>query len=88
MVLAAGYAGFPSYETFNDVWLSVNGGYMWNLCTQDAEWSDRRYLMTLVDSAGYLWIMGGRGISGTDLNDGQRSTAPPPSYPIPRPLSR
>ena len=33
IVLAGGYAGTRTFERYNDVWLSANGGYTWGLVT-------------------------------------------------------
>jgi len=58
IVLAGGYNG-GSGEHMNDVWVSANGGYSWGSCVIDAEWEDRRYLHTVLDDEGFLWVMGG-----------------------------
>jgi len=73
-VLAGGYAGTQTRESHNDVWLSANGGYTWGLCVKDAQWDDRRYQMTLLDDAGYLWVMAGQDAFGQRLGDVWRST--------------
>jgi len=44
----------------NDVWASLDGGYSWGQCSDNADWSDRRFQMTLFDSDGYAYVMGGR----------------------------
>lgn len=58
IVLAGGYNG-GNNEHLNDVWVSANGGYSWGACVIDAEWEDRRYLHTVLDDEGFLWVMGG-----------------------------
>ena len=74
IVLAGGYAGTQTNERYNDVWMSANGGYTWGLCVKDAVWDDRRYQMTLLDDAGYLWVMGGIDANNQRLGDMWRST--------------
>jgi len=59
IVLAGGYNGGTG-EHLNDVWVSANGGYSWGACVIDADWEDRRYLHTVLDDEGYLWVMGGQ----------------------------
>ena len=49
-------AGWNNYTAQNDVWVSADGGYVWNMCVKDAEWSDRRYQTSLVDKDGYIWV--------------------------------
>ena len=65
-------------EVLNDVWVSGDGGYSWNLCAIDAEWDDRRYQASALDSAGYLYIIGGLGpganTQANRKNDVWRST--------------
>jgi len=44
----------------NDVWASLDGGYSWGVCSEDAEFGDRRYPFTLIDAEQTLYVMGGR----------------------------
>jgi len=63
LVLSSGVASYSSDETaavLNDVWASLDGGYSWGLCQEDAEFEDRRFQYSAVDSKGHLWVMGGR----------------------------
>jgi len=74
IVLAGGYGGTGTREVFNDIWVSANGGYSWGQCVSDAEWEDRRYLMTVLDDQGLIWIMGGE-LNGIGFfNDVWKST--------------
>lgn len=59
IVLAGGFVG-GSNEHLNDVWVSANGGYSWGNCVIDADWEDRRYLQTVLDDQGHLWVLGGQ----------------------------
>ena len=43
----------------NDVWASLDGGYSWGQCTENAEFTDRQFPFTLLDNQGYLYVMGG-----------------------------
>jgi hypothetical protein len=42
------------------VWASIDGGYSWGLCSENAEFSDRRYPYTALEEDGTLFVMGGR----------------------------
>ena len=55
----------------NDVWASLDGGYSWGQCTENAEFSDRQFPYTLLDDAGYLYVMGGveESNGGRQVND-------------------
>ena len=43
-----------------DVWASLDGGYSWGQCVENAEFTDRQFPYTVIDGEGYLWMMGGR----------------------------
>ena len=60
-------------DYMNDVWVSPDGGWTWGLCVEDAGFTDRRYFMTVLDQAGYLYVIGGANINQTRLNDVWRS---------------
>ena len=47
----------------NDVWVSADGGYTWSRCVEDAEWSDRTDLLTMLDERETLIVGGGVGPS-------------------------
>jgi hypothetical protein len=62
VVLAGGIYNAPgNLKDRNDVWLSPDGGYSWVECAQSERqhWSDREWLMTVVDLKGFLYVMGG-----------------------------
>ena len=42
-----------------DVWTSLDGGWTWGKCVEDATFPDRRWQMTMLDNEGYFYIMGG-----------------------------
>jgi hypothetical protein len=44
----------------SDVWASLDGGYSWGLCVENAEFSDRQFQYTVFDDEGFLYVMGGR----------------------------
>ena len=61
------------------VWASLDGGFSWGLCSDDAEWGDRYMPYTVLDEEGVLYVMGGHqrdAGTGLDLlqNDVWRST--------------
>ena len=60
-------------EIHNDVWVSADGGYSWGRCLQDAAFTDRRYQMTVLDEADYLYVIGGDQ-SDRNVNDVWRSS--------------
>ena len=41
------------------VWVSLDGGYSWGLCAENATFSDRRELLTVLDDEGFLYVGGG-----------------------------
>ena len=43
----------------NDVWVSLDGGWTWGQCVEDSPWTDRRWVSTVLDSEGYLLLIGG-----------------------------
>ena len=43
----------------NDVWISMDGGWQWGQCLEDAVFSDRRDMLTMLDDNGYLYVAGG-----------------------------
>ena len=45
------------------MWVSPDGGYTWALCVEDAEWSDRTDLLTMLDERENLIVGGGIGFS-------------------------
>ena len=66
LILAGGFAdeipgGAPATlaSIQNDVWVSMDGGYSWGRCVQDAEWDDRYLEMVAVGPDGYLYVGGG-----------------------------
>ena len=66
------------YKDLNDVWLSPDGGWTWTMCSPPAStrphWTDREWLMTVVDQMGYLYVMGGSDFDGQEtLSDVWRS---------------
>ena len=58
-----------------DVWASLDGGYSWGQCTENAEFTDRQFPYTLLDDEGYLYVMGGieESNGGRQVNDVWRS---------------
>ena len=72
IVMTSGKTDVP-FEIHNDVWVSADGGYTWGRCLQDAAFTDRRYQMTVLDEADYLYVIGGDQ-SGRDVNDVWRSS--------------
>ena len=66
--------GNVTQDYYNDVWVSPDGGWTWGLCVEDAGFTDRRYFMTVLDTEGYLYIIGGADANQTRLNDVWRST--------------
>jgi hypothetical protein len=80
MIVTGGYANLAAGQSdnlvLNDVWASLDGGYSWGLCSENAEFSDRRYPYTVLDDDGTLFVMGGRErVGGVDAltNDVWRS---------------
>jgi len=74
LVLSSGFAGYSSNEqetgsVLNDVWASLDGGYSWGLCAEDAEFDDRSYQYSAVDTEGFLYVVGGRGADGSRYSD-------------------
>jgi len=74
IVMAGGYSGTSARSDggspiLNDVWASADGGYTWGNCVVDAEWDDRRYQMTVLDGAGFMWVMGGAASNGALYDD-------------------
>jgi len=61
IVLSAGYNenGAVGRNNLNDVWASLDGGWTWGQCTEDAPFTDRRWQMTMLDNEGYFYIIGG-----------------------------
>ena len=57
IVLVAGYS--DATRELNDVWVSMDGGWTWGLCIEDSPWSDRRWVSTVLDRDGYLFMIGG-----------------------------
>ena len=61
------------------VWLSPDGGWTWVQCSSPAasrglQWSDREWLMTVLDQAGHIYVMGGNDYDGQEtLSDVWRS---------------
>jgi len=82
IVLLAGLGdkqpGFDTTTQQNDVWLSLDGGFTWGECTQDAAWDDRYLAASTIDANGYLVVAGGRvfedGAIQRVFNDVWRST--------------
>ena len=80
LVISAGLADRDvglNEAPLNDVWVSLDGGYMWSECVEDAQWSDRYLQFTALDEEGYLYVMGGRSSEGGSLqqyNDVWRSS--------------
>ena len=72
IIMTSGKTETPS-EIHNDVWVSADGGYSWGRCLQDAAFQDRRYQMTVLDEADYLYVIGGDQ-SGRNVNDVWRSS--------------
>jgi len=63
MVLTSGVSTAVVGEdnrVLNDVWASLDGGYSWGLCSEDAEFEDRRFQYSALDDKGHLFVMGGR----------------------------
>ena len=57
------------------VWVSLDGGYTWGICSEDATFSDRRDLLTVLDDQGYLYVGGGADWrTGRSFNDFWRSS--------------
>ena len=76
MILVGGQADDEAgSEILNDVWVSLDGGYSWGICNEDATFSDRRELLTVLDDQGYLYVGGGSDWrTGRDFNDFWRSS--------------
>ena len=62
LVIAGGVSNIEGTErrVLNDVWASLDGGYTWGICSDNARWDDRQFQYTAIDDAGYLYVMGGR----------------------------
>ena len=79
LIISAGLADTDvglNEQAINDVWVSLNGGYTWGQCVEDAEWSDRYLQFTALDETGFFYVMGGRTAESgrlTQLNDVWRS---------------
>lgn len=43
----------------NDVWVTLDGGWTWGQCIEDAPFSDRRWQSTVLDNNGYLYVIAG-----------------------------
>ena len=58
------------------MWASLDGGYSWGQCTDNAEFTDRQFPYTAIDDEGVLYIMGGREEQngGRQVNDVWKST--------------
>ena len=46
-------------EALNDVWVSMDGGWSWGQCLEDAAFTDRRDLLTVFDDQAFLYVAGG-----------------------------
>ena len=57
-------------KDLNDVWLSPDGGWTWTECSNPASnrphWTDREWLMTVIDQMGFLYVMGGSDFDGQE----------------------
>ena len=52
--------GLALEAPLNDVWVSLNGGYSWGECVEDADFEDRYLQFTMLDEAGHLYVVAGR----------------------------
>ena len=69
--------GLATEAPINDVWVSLNGGYSWGQCVEDADFEDRYLQFTVLDEAGYLYVVAGRSTEGGEVyqyNDVWRSS--------------
>jgi len=73
IVMTSGKTASNPETIHNDIWVSLDGGYTWGQCLQDAAFSDRRYQMTVLDESDYLYVIGGD-IGGNNVNDVWRSS--------------
>ena len=71
MVLLGGQS---NGELLNDVWISMDGGFSWGKCVENATFDDRREPLTMLDNKGYLYVAGGLSNVRGSLNDGQSLT--------------
>ena len=46
-------------SALNDVWVSLDGGWSWGQCVEDAPFADRRDLLTVFDDQAFLYVAGG-----------------------------
>ena len=62
LVIAGGVSNIEGTERreLNDVWASLDGGYTWGICSDNARWDDRQFQFTAIDKEGYLYVIGGR----------------------------
>jgi len=62
MIISSGVSSASGVDKreLNDVWASLDGGYSWGICTDNAEFTDRQFQYTVLDDEGYLYTMGGR----------------------------
>ena len=62
LLIAGGVSNIEGTERreLNDVWASLDGGYTWGICSDNARWDDRQFQYTAIDHDGYLYVMGGR----------------------------
>ena len=75
IVLTGGKHDHPDgrREYLNDIWVSVDGGYTWGQCNENAPYEDRRVPGTVLDKTGRLLVAGGYDDQSTYYNDVWRS---------------
>lgn len=71
MVVAGGVSNAEGVQKrqLNDVWASLDGGYTWGVCSDNAKWEDRVFPFTAIDNEGKLYVMGGQGFIDGEAAD-------------------
>jgi len=58
LILSTLYVNAPNW--YGELWVSLDGGYNWNRCLQNAPYKERTAPSLTIDIDGYIYLMGGR----------------------------